>query len=37
MDTFYHETYEKHDGTWIFTSRQLKRIHMRLSPSLEQK
>lgn len=29
---FYHETYEKRDGTWLFTSRQLKRTHVRLSP-----
>ena len=26
---FYHETYEKQDGRWLFTSRQLKRIHVR--------
>lgn len=29
---FYHETYEKRDGTWLFTSRQLKRNHVRVSP-----
>jgi SnoaL-like domain len=29
---FYHESYEKRDGTWVFTSRQLKRIHVRTSP-----
>lgn len=28
---FYHETYEKRDGTWLFTSRQLKRTHIRTS------
>ena len=28
---FYHETYEKRDGQWLFTSRQLKRIHVRTS------
>lgn len=26
---FYHETYEKRDGRWVFTSRQLKRTHVR--------
>ena len=25
---FYHETYEKRDGTWLFTSRRLKRTHV---------
>jgi hypothetical protein len=29
---FYHETYEKRDGKWLFTSRQLKRTHVRVSP-----
>jgi hypothetical protein len=29
---FYHETYEKRDGTWLFTSRQLKRQKMTASP-----
>ena len=29
---FYHETYEKRDGRWVFTSRQLKRTHVRTSP-----
>ena len=33
---FYHETYEKRDGTWLFTTRQLKRTHVRTSPTLEQ-
>jgi SnoaL-like domain len=28
---FYHETYEKRDGKWLFTSRQLKRTHVRTS------
>ncbi|CAN7599560.1 nuclear transport factor 2 family protein [Phenylobacterium sp. LjRoot219] len=28
---FYHETYEKRDGVWVFTSRQLKRTHVRTS------
>lgn len=28
---FYHETYEKRDGRWVFTSRQLKRLHVRTS------
>ena len=26
---FYHETYQKRDGQWLFTSRQLKRTHVR--------
>jgi hypothetical protein len=30
---FYHETYEKRDGRWVFTSRQLKRIHMKTTVS----
>lgn len=29
---FYHETYEKRDGKWLFTSRQLKRTLVRTSP-----
>ena len=29
---FYHESYEKRDGTWVFTRRQLKRTHVRMSP-----
>ncbi|WP_298692831.1 nuclear transport factor 2 family protein [uncultured Sphingomonas sp.] len=29
---FYHETYEKRDGTWLFTSRRLKRTHVHMSP-----
>lgn len=33
---FYHETYEKRGGVWLFTSRQLKRTHVRTSPALEQ-
>lgn len=28
---FYHETYEKRDGTWLFTRRQLKRTHVLTS------
>lgn len=28
---FYHETYEKREGKWLFTSRQLKRTHVRTS------
>lgn len=28
---FYHETYEKRDGVWLFTSRRLKRTHVRMS------
>ena len=28
---FYHETYELRDGKWLFTSRQLKRTHVRTS------
>jgi hypothetical protein len=28
---FYFETYEKRDGHWLFTSRQLKRTHVRTS------
>ncbi len=26
---FYHETYEKRDGQWLFTSRRLKRIRVQ--------
>ena len=29
---FYHETYEKRDGKWLFTSRQLKRTLVREKP-----
>lgn len=29
---FYHETYEKRDGRWLFTSRALKRTIVRTSP-----
>ena len=29
---FYYETYEKVDGKWLFTSRQLKRTHVRTNP-----
>ena len=29
---FYHETYEKRDGRWLFTSRRLKRQKMTASP-----
>jgi hypothetical protein len=29
---FYHETYEKRDGKWVFTSRLLKRIRVDMSP-----
>ncbi len=29
---FYHETYDKRDGKWLFTSRQLKRTHVVVSP-----
>jgi hypothetical protein len=28
---FYHETYEKRDGKWVFTSRMLKRTHVQTS------
>lgn len=28
---FYHETYELRDGKWLFTSRQLKRTHVKTS------
>lgn len=28
---FYHETYEKRDGRWLFTSRSLKRTYVRTS------
>jgi hypothetical protein len=30
---FYHETYEKRDGRWLFTSRQLKRTLVRTFPA----
>ena len=29
---FYHETCEKRDGVWLFTSRSLKRTHVMTSP-----
>ena len=29
---YYYETYEKRDGKWLFTSRQLKRTHVRNNP-----
>ena len=29
---FYHETYEKRDGAWLFTSRRLRYYHTRRSP-----
>ena len=29
---FYHETYQKIGGKWLFTSRQLKRTHVREKP-----
>ena len=29
---FYHETYEKRDGQWVFTTRKLKRITVKMSP-----
>ena len=29
---YYHETYEKRDGLWLFTSRRLERIHVLTSP-----
>ena len=29
---FYHETYEKIEGKWLFNSRQLKRTLVRVSP-----
>jgi hypothetical protein len=29
---FYYETYELRDGKWLFTSRRLKRTHVRTSP-----
>jgi hypothetical protein len=29
---FYHETYERIGGKWLFTSRQLKRTHVRELP-----
>tara|TARA_R110001592_G_scaffold260403_1_gene524908 strand:- start:2842 stop:3288 length:447 start_codon:yes stop_codon:yes gene_type:complete len=33
---FYHETYENRDGTWLFTSRQLKRTLVRECPETKQ-
>lgn len=32
---FYHETYEKRDGTWLFTSRRLERLHVLTSPGAQ--
>lgn len=29
---FYHETYEKRNGQWVFTSRRLTRLHVTMSP-----
>jgi hypothetical protein len=29
---FYHETYEKRDGQWVFTFRRLQRLRVDLSP-----
>ena len=29
---FYHETYEKRDGTWLFTSRRLERTRVTQTP-----
>ncbi|TAK99659.1 MAG: nuclear transport factor 2 family protein [Rhodospirillaceae bacterium] len=29
---FYHETYEKRNGKWVFTNRRLKRISVKTSP-----
>lgn len=29
---FYHETYEKRDGKWLFTSRRLRRLKVLTSP-----
>lgn len=29
---FYHETYEKRNGQWVFTTRRLKRIRVMMSP-----
>jgi hypothetical protein len=29
---FYHETYEKRGGQWVFTSRRLKRLRVNMSP-----
>lgn len=26
---FYHETYEKHNGSWLFTSRKVRRTHVQ--------
>lgn len=33
---FYHETYEKREGRWLFTSRQLKRTYVRQFPERPQ-
>ena len=33
---FYHETYEKRDGQWVFTSRSLKRVHVVTSPGAQR-
>jgi len=30
---FYHETYENRDGQWLFTSRRLRRTHVRTNPA----
>jgi hypothetical protein len=30
---FYHETYEKRDGRWLFTSRRLKRTLVKTFPT----
>ena len=32
---FYHESYEKRDGRWVFTRRNLRRIKVMLSPGAE--
>lgn len=32
---FYHETYEKRDGRWLFTSRRLKRTRVMTSPGAD--
>jgi hypothetical protein len=34
---FYHETYEKRDGRWLFTSRQLKRTLVRTSADAKER
>jgi len=33
---FYHETYEKRGGHWLFASRALKRTHVRHQPETAQ-